>query len=156
MSHYQAVIEWARETGAGFTDHKYSRGHTWTFDGGAVVPASSSPHVVPLPGSVEANVDPEEAFIASLSSCHMLFYLSRCAGRGFVVDRYRDEADGEMGKRADGRVAMLRVVLRPRVTYSGRAPDRATEAAMHHESHERCFIANSVTTEVQTDLGPAA
>jgi organic hydroperoxide reductase OsmC/OhrA len=145
---YQAVIEWSRD-GACFTDNRYSRGHRWCFDGGVEVPASASPHVVPLPLSVAAAVDPEEAFVASLSSCHMLFFLSLAAKRGFVVDAYRDEAVGLMAKDGGGRLAMTRVTLRPGVRYGGeKRPTRAEEDALHHAAHEECFIARSVRTEV--------
>src|SRR5512147_2820667 len=111
MSLYTAVIAWER-SGAVFTDNRYSRGHRWLFDGGVEVPASSSPHVVPLPLSIEAAVDPEEAFVASLASCHMLWFLSIAAERGFVVDTYRDEAVGVLGKNASGKLMMTRVTLR--------------------------------------------
>ena len=119
MSRYMAVIEWSRD-GARFTDNRYSRAHRWRFDGGVEVPASASPQVVPLPMSVAAAVDPEEAFVASLSSCHMLFFLSLAAKRGFVVDDYRDEAGGVMAGDAGGRLAMTRVTLHPAVALRGR------------------------------------
>lgn len=147
MSEYTAVIRWERK-GEGFAEDEYSRGHSWSFDGGIEVPASASPHVVPLPRSVEAAVDPEEAFVASLASCHMLWFLSIARRRGFVVDRYRDEATGTLGRNAEGRLAMTRVVLRPRVAFAPDAPTIEEHEAMHHEAHERCFIASSVTTEV--------
>jgi organic hydroperoxide reductase OsmC/OhrA len=148
MSHYQAVVEWRRD-GARFTDNRYSRGHVWRFDGGVEVPASASPSVVPLPLSVAAAVDPEEAFVASLSSCHMLFFLSLAAKQGFVVDGYRDEAVGMMARSASGKLAMTRVTLHPAVNYGGdKRPSRAEEDALHHAAHEECFIANSVRTEV--------
>ncbi|HEU5468466.1 MAG TPA: OsmC family protein [Steroidobacteraceae bacterium] len=148
MGQYHAVIEWSRE-GARFTDNRYSRGHRWRFDGGVEVPASASPHVVPLPMSVAAAVDPEEAFVAALSSCHMLFFLSLAAKQGFIVDGYRDEAVGVMEKDASGRLAMTRVTLCPDVRYDGdKRPSRAEEDALHHASHEECFIARSVKTEV--------
>src|SRR5436305_6059705 len=111
MAEYKAVVEWSR-CGEKFTDNRYSRGHRWLFDGGVEVPASSSPHAVPVPLSVAAAVDPEEAFVASLSSCHMLWFLSIAAKRGFVVDSYRDEAVGVMAKDAAGKLAMTRVTLR--------------------------------------------
>lgn len=143
---------WQRN-GEPFTDNKYSRGHRWLFDGGLEVQASSSPHVVPLPYSVAENVDPEEAFVASLSSCHMLFFLAIAAKRGFVVDDYRDEAVGIMEKNADGKMAMTRVTLRPNVSFSGeRQPSREQLEKIHHQSHEQCFIANSVKTEVVTEI----
>jgi organic hydroperoxide reductase OsmC/OhrA len=151
MSEYRVAVHWQRE-GAAFTDNRYSRGHRWRFDGGVEVPASSSPHVVPPPYSVAAAVDPEEAFVASLSSCHMLWYLSIAAQRGFVVDDYRDEALGLMAKNAAGKLAMTVVTLRPAVRYGGpRQPTAAEAAAMHHEAHAECFIANSVTTDVRCE-----
>jgi organic hydroperoxide reductase OsmC/OhrA len=148
MGTHHATITWNR-AGAAFLDHRYSRGHTWTFDGGVDVPASSSPHVVPLPFSVEAAVDPEEAFVASLSSCHMLWFLALAAKAGYVVEQYRDSAEGLMGKDADGRMAMLDVTLRPKVTFTGTStPDTQALVQLHHQAHEACFIANSVKTRV--------
>ena len=148
MARYSATIRWQRGE-QHFTDNRYSRAHTWTFDGGIVVPGSSSPHVVPVPGSDPHAVDPEEAFVSSLSSCHMLWFLSIAAGRGFRVDDYADEALGTMARNAEGKLAMTRVVLRPRVVFSGDPrPGPADLAAMHHEAHAECFIANSVKTEV--------
>ncbi len=148
MSTYTATIRWSREGAEGFAKGQYSRAHEWAFDGGAVVPASASPHIVPKPWSDEAGVDPEEAFVASLSSCHMLFFLDFTRRAGFVVDAYADEAEGEMAKREDGRMWMSQVTLRPRVSWAGEAPDEAALAELHHKAHEACFIANSVTTEV--------
>jgi organic hydroperoxide reductase OsmC/OhrA len=151
VSSYQAVVEWGRN-GAKFTDNRYSRGHRWRFDGGVEVPASASPHVVPLPMSVQAAVDPEEALVASLSSCHMLFYLSIAARRGFVIDRYRDEAEGQMTKAEGGKLAMTRVTLHPDVQYGGgKKPTREEEDAMHHAAHDECFIARSVKTDVRCE-----
>ncbi len=144
-----AVVSWDRG-GAVFTDHRYSRGHRWQFDGGVEVPASASPRVVPLPMAVEAAVDPEEAFVASLSSCHMLWFLSIAAKRKLLVESYRDEAVGIMAKDADGRLAMTRVTLRPRAVFGGdRRPGRDEILAIHHEAHEECFIAASVKSEVR-------
>jgi organic hydroperoxide reductase OsmC/OhrA len=148
MSRCQAVIAWSRD-GARFTDNRYSRGHRWLFDGGVEVPASASPQVVPLPMSVAAAVDPEEAFVASLSSCHMLWFLSLAAQRGVVVDDYRDEAVGQMARDAGGKLAMTQVTLRPVVRYGGeKRPSAAEEDALHHAAHEECFIARSVRTLV--------
>jgi organic hydroperoxide reductase OsmC/OhrA len=148
---YSARIRWERGAAA-FTDRRYSRGHRWYFDGGVEVPASSSPQVVRLPFSVEQAVDPEEALVASLSSCHMLWFLSLAAGQGLRVDSYDDAATGLMGTNAAGRLAMLRVTLRPRVTFSGeRLPSRADIDSLHRRAHEECFIANSVTTEVRCE-----
>ena len=147
MTEFTATVHWTRD-GAAFTDGQYSRGHAWRFDGGAVVQGSSSPHSVPLPYSLESAVDPEEAFVAALASCHMLFFLSFAAKAGFVVDDYADAAVGLMAKNADGRMAMTRVTLHPTVRYAGRAPDRAAEVALHERSHRACYIANSVKSEV--------
>ena len=147
MSTYTATIRWSRK-GGDFARGQYSRAHEWAFDGGAVVPASASPDNVPPGTADEAGVDPEEAFIAALSSCHMLFFLDFARRAGFVVDEYVDEADGVLEKRADGQIAMTRVTLRPLVSWSGNAPDEAAIADLHHRAHEACFIANSVNTEV--------
>ena len=145
---YRARIHW-QCGGAVFTDNRYSRGHSWHFDAGVVVPASSSPHTVRVPLSVEAAVDPEEALVAALSSCHMLWFLSLAAAGRWRVDDYSDEALGEMGRNAAGKIAMLRVTLRPRVRFSGeRLPTRAEVLQLHERAHEECFIANSVTTVV--------
>ena len=151
MAHYVAEIHWSRGTQV-FSDQKYSRRHRWRFDGGIEVNASSSPHVVAPPYSAVDAVDPEEAFVASLSSCHMLWFLSIAARQGFVVDEYRDNAEGVMARNVSGKLAMTDVLLRPRVTYSGhRRPDPAQTEAMHHEAHESCFIANSVKTNVRCE-----
>jgi organic hydroperoxide reductase OsmC/OhrA len=146
MHRYTATVTWTRGT-APFTDLRYSRAHRWQFDGGLDVLASSSPQHVRIPLSDPAGVDPEEAFVAALSSCHLLTFLYIAAKRGFTVDAYADDAEGVMGENAQGRLAITRVVLRPRVTYVS-APDAATEAAMHHQAHEECYIANSVRTDV--------
>ena len=152
MSTYSSKVIWRRQPHEAFTDNRYSRAHAWQFDGGAEVPASSSPHIVPLPYSVEACVDPEEAFVASLSSCHMLFFLAIAAKRGFVVEEYRDSAQGQMCRDDEGKMAMTRVTLRPLVDFGAAQPSRAQLEEMHHEAHERCFIANSVKTQVVTEL----
>lgn len=148
MSTYTATVRWSRDRATDFAKGQYSRAHEWAFDGGAVVPASPSPHVVPAPWSDSAGVDPEEAFVASLSSCHMLFFIDFARRDRWVVDAYSDEAEGVLEKRADGKMAMTRVILRPEVTWDGNAPDTAAIADLHHRAHEACFIANSVNTEV--------
>lgn len=148
MATYSADILWQRGE-QDFASGRYSRRHLLRFDGGTEVPGSSSPHVVPLPWSDPAAVDPEEAFVASLSSCHMLWFLSIAARHGFCVDSYSDHATGEMRRNAGGKIAMTRVTLHPAVVFSGsRQPDRPALDALHHEAHEECFIANSVLTEV--------
>ena len=148
MAQHTATVAWQRFDAA-FTDNRYSRAHRWMFDGGATIPASSSPHVVPVPMSDPMGVDPEEAFVASLSSCHMLWFLSIAAGRGFVVDHYEDHAVGTMERDQSGRLAMTRVALRPSIAFSGaRLPTDDELREMHDEAHHSCFIANSVKTEV--------
>ena len=148
---YTAQLSWQREAHETFTDQRYSRAHTLRFDGGAEVRASSSPLSVPLPWSDAAGVDPEEMFVAALSSCHMLWFLSLAATRGHVVDRYTDAAVGVMARNAEGRTAMTLVTLRPTVAFADPAPDGEALAALHHAAHERCFIANSVKTEVRCE-----
>ncbi len=151
MAEYGAHVQWSRGD-ATFIDNRYSRAHAWQFDGGARVPASSSPHVVPLPWSDPAGVDPEEAFVASLSSCHMLWFLSLAARERWVVDRYEDQAVGVMARNAQGRMAMTVVTLRPQVSFApGSAPDADRLVALHHDAHDACFIANSVLTEVRCE-----
>jgi organic hydroperoxide reductase OsmC/OhrA len=135
---------------APFVDRRYSRAHTWRFDGGLEVPASSSPAIVPLPFSDPAGVDPEEAFVASLSSCHLLWFLDLAARAGLAVDRYEDDARGTLGKNAEGKLAMLEVVLRPRVQCTV-PPSREQLLALHHAAHEACFLANSVKTVVRVE-----
>ena len=153
MSEYNATISWQRGAHEPFVDQRYSRAHEWAFDGGVRVPASSSPHVVPLPYSVAENVDPEEAFVAALSSCHMLTFLWLAAKAGYLVERYRDEAVGIMAKNGLGRLAMTAVTLRPRVVFGGeREPTYDELAQLHHQAHEECFIANSVNTVVTTEI----
>jgi organic hydroperoxide reductase OsmC/OhrA len=151
MAHYTAGILWLRGD-QDFLDNRYSRRHLLRFDGGAEVAGSSSPHVVPVPGSDPSAVDPEEAFVASLASCHMLWFLSIAAKRGVRVDRYFDEAVGVMERGDRGRLWMSVVTLRPRVSFSGeRIPNFAEIEAMHHQAHEQCFIANSVKTDVRCE-----
>jgi organic hydroperoxide reductase OsmC/OhrA len=151
MAEHKSVIIWSRE-GAAFIDNRYSRSHRWLFDGGVEVPASSSPQVVPLPLSVAAAVDPEEAFVVSLSSCHMLWFLSIAAQRGYLVENYRDEAVGLMAKDVSGKQAMTRVTLHPEAHFGGdHRPTADDVVAMHHEAHENCFISRSVKTEVHCE-----
>lgn len=144
-----AEIAWARASGVKFTDGRYSRAHLWRFDGGVEVPASASPHIVPLPFASAENVDPEEALVAALSSCHMLTYLDIARRQGFVIDSYRDAATGRMERNEAGKIWVARVILHPQITYDGKAPDRATEESLHHRAHAECFIANSVKTEIE-------
>jgi organic hydroperoxide reductase OsmC/OhrA len=148
MSHeYKATVLWRRGD-AKFTDNRYSRGHVWKFDG-IEIPGSSAPSSVRLPYSVAEAVDPEEALVAAVSSCHMLFFLAFAAQGGFTVDRYEDAAVGVMTENERGKLFVSRVTLRPAVTFTGdRRPGEDDVAALHHRSHEECFIANSVKSEV--------
>jgi organic hydroperoxide reductase OsmC/OhrA len=152
MSAYSAAVGWRRKPEERFVDGRYSRAHEWAFDGGARIPASSSPHVVPLPLSDPGGVDPEEALVASLASCHMLFFLDFTRRAGFVVDSYADEAEGVMETGPDGRAWMARVTLRPRVVFSGaKRPRRAEVETLHHRAHDACYIANTVKSEVRVE-----
>jgi organic hydroperoxide reductase OsmC/OhrA len=149
MSHHAVTIHWARAEGEVFTDKRYHRRHVWHFDHGTDVIGSSSPSVVRPPYSDPAAVDPEEAFVASVSSCHMLWFLDFACRAGLRVDDYEDEAVGEVGDMGDGRFGFRRVTLQPRVRFGdGAAPDRATLDRLHEQSHEHCFIANSVKCEI--------
>src|SRR6266496_3085488 len=148
MSEHKATISWER-TSPDFLKGKYSREHTWTFDGGLTVAASASPSVVPLPYSNPANVDPEEAFVAAISSCHMLTYLFLAGRQGFQVDSYRDEAVGVVTKNEQGAQWVSAVTLNPKIVYSGeKLPGSVDVERLHHLAHEQCFIANSVKTRV--------
>jgi len=149
MAHeYRADVIWTRE-GAVFTDNRYSRGHVWRFDGGVEVPASSSPLSVKLPLSREDAVDPEEALVAAVSSCHMLFFLGFAAKAGFVVDKYEDAALGVMTKNEQGKLFVSKITLSPAITFSGSKRPSAQELdALHHHAHEECYVANSVRAEV--------
>ena len=151
MGHYKVEVFWERGDQA-FVDNRYSRRHVLCFDGGVQVPASSSPGVVPVPMSDASAVDPEEAFVASLSSCHMLWFLSLAAQRKLRVDSYFDAADGLLKKNAEGKLAMTRVTLRPKVAFSGdRTPTREELDQLHHQAHEECFLARSVKTEMRCE-----
>jgi organic hydroperoxide reductase OsmC/OhrA len=156
MSEHIAIIRWAHPT-SDFCTGKYSREHTWTFDGGATLPASPSPHVVPAPWSNPANIDPEEAFVASISSCHMLTYLWLASRAGFALSSYEDHAVGTMTKNEAGIPWVSRIKLRVRIAYDGaRHPTPEEEQALHHKAHEQCFIANSVKTEIVVESQPPA
>lgn len=151
MSECTATIKWQRDD-HDFVDDNYSRSHIWEFDGGVSVPASASPHIVPPPKSVAGNVDPEEAFVASLSSCHMLFFLAIAAKDGYVIDKYTDCVVGQLARNERGQFAMTKVTLRPRVAFSGdKRPTAEQRRKLHSQAHEQCFIANSVTTEVSIE-----
>lgn len=140
------VVVW-RSDGA-FASGKYSRAHEWRFDGGAVVQGSSSPSVVPMPQSDPSAVDPEEALLASASSCHMLWFLSLAHDAGFEVESYLDRAEAVLGKDDRGRVAITHILLRPDVRFAGGVPSAEQSADLHHEAHEKCFIANSLRSEI--------
>jgi organic hydroperoxide reductase OsmC/OhrA len=149
MSEYQARIRWSRQPDERFVDSRYSRAHSWEFDGGITVPASSAASSVPLPYSKAENVDPEEALVAAISSCHMLTFLYLAAKEKFVVDSYDDLALGAMTRNAKGRMAVTSVRLAPKIVFSGaKAPSGAEVDRLHHAAHDECFIANSVLTEI--------
>jgi organic hydroperoxide reductase OsmC/OhrA len=153
---HTATIHWEQPSAPNFIKGQFTREHTWTFDGGVVVPASPSPSLVPLPWSNAAGVDPEEAFVAALSSCHLLVFLYVASRQGFQVVSYHDEAIGEMGKNERGGVWVAKVTLRPVVKYAGeKLPTPEQEAQLHHVAHEQCFIANSVKTAVTVEPASA-
>ena len=154
MSVHTAIIEWALEPGADFAKGRYSRAHRLSFDGGVTALASASPSVVPLPWSDPAGVDPEELFVAALSSCHMLTFLDLARRAGFRINRYTDQAEGLMTKNDQGAHWVSTVTLRPDIVFDGPAPDAAALAALHDAAHHACFIANSVRTDVRVE--PAA
>src|SRR5258708_31826548 len=149
MAHqYRATVKWKRD-GSAFTDQRYSRGHSWTFDGGITVPGSSSPLSVRLPYSVAEAVDPEEALVAALSSCHMLTFLYVAAKQGFVVEAYADDAIGEMTKNEHGKFWVSKVTLHPEIIFAGEKRPTAEQLdELHHLAHEECYIANSVKSEI--------
>ena len=149
MSTYTAKISWRSDSPETFTRNRYTRGHTWSFDGGIEVPASSSPHAVRVPFSVEAAVDPEEGLVASVSSCHMLTFLWVAAKKGFRIDSYEDDAVGEMTEGLLGKQWVSKITLDPKIEWSGDTRPTAEEIAeMHHEAHEGCYIANSIKSEI--------
>jgi len=151
---FTVTVQWLRGD-AIFTDKKYSRAHTWTFDGGAVVKGSSSPHSVPLPYSDQSGVDPEEALVAALTSCHMLFFVGGAARDGWVIDSYTDNPVGIMEKNAAGKLYVSRITLHPKIVFSGdKQPTAAQIEALHHWSHEECYVANSIRAEVLIEPAP--
>jgi organic hydroperoxide reductase OsmC/OhrA len=148
MANYIANVQWSRGEQV-FVDNRYSRAHQIQFDGGVKLAASSSPHVVPVPYSDIAAVDPEEMFVASISSCHMLWFLSIAAKAGFIVDTYTDDAEGKMEKNFSNKLIMSQVILKPHAVFSGHQLPSVTDIIqMHHQAHDECFIANSVKTTV--------
>ena len=151
MSQYSVNVSWHRGD-APFVDKRYSRAHVWSFDGGAVVRASSSPEAVPVPYSDPSAVDPEEAFVAALASCHMLWFLSIAAKHGFCVQAYRDDAVGTMAANSQGKLCMAAVNLRPHAVFtSAKPPSREAVREMHEEAHQECYLANSVSTLLTTE-----
>lgn len=153
MSEHKATIRWIR-SGPDFLKGRYSREHIWSFDGGATVAASASPSVVPGPWSKAESVDPEEAYVASISSCHMLTFLWLASREGFVADSYHDDAVGVMTKNERGASWIGSVTLRPRIAWSGeKQPAPSDLGRLHHQAHEECFIANSIKTTVSVESG---
>ncbi len=157
MSEHKAIIHWKNPAGADFLKGRYSREHTWTFDGGTVVQASASPAVVPVPHANAAFVDPEEAFVASVSSCHMLTFVFLAGRKGFLVESYTDNAVGHVTKSEKGASWVSSIELMPMVIYGGaKLPTPAEEETLHHQAHEQCFIANSVRTQITVGKGSQA
>ena len=151
MTTFTAEIIWERGE-QDFLENHYSRKHVINFDGGLSIPASSSPHVVPMPMSDPFAADPEELFVASIANCHMLWFLSIASSKKFIVDRYQDNPAGVMQKNEQGNVAVTHCVLRPAVQFSGnQVPTKDEIVAMHDEAHHQCFIANSVTTKISCE-----
>lgn len=148
---YRATVSWKSREGEDFSKGRYSRAHEWRFDGGVSVAASASPGVVPAPFSREDAVDPEEAFIAAIASCHMLTFLDLARRAKVVVASYEDEAVGVVERIAPTKMAITRVTLKPRIAFAAAVPDAATLDALHHQAHELCFIANSVTTQIAVE-----
>ncbi|MEJ2492718.1 MAG: OsmC family protein [Ignavibacteriaceae bacterium] len=151
---YNVKIEWKKKEDEIFTDKKYSRAHKWTFDSGIELKASSSPHVVPLPYSDENAVDPEEAFVAAVSSCHMLSFLPLAADKNYIVKSYEDNAEGVLAKNKDGILSMTKITLKPKIVFIGdNIPTKEKLDEIHHKAHEQCFIANSVNTRISIVTG---
>lgn len=148
MSTYTATISWKTDSPESFTANKYTRGHEWSFDGGVTVPASSSPHAVRVPFSVEAAVDPEEALVASVSSCHMLTFLWLAAKAGFNVESYMDNAVGEMTATENGSQWVSKITLDPQIVWIGDEPSTEKLTELHRHAHEQCYIANSIKADV--------
>ena len=148
MATHNATIRWFASPGEDFAKGQYSRAHSWNFDGLTNVAASASPHIVPAPWSNAAAVDPEEAFVASVASCHMLFFLDFARRAGVIVTSYEDGAEGVMEKGGDGKVRITRITLKPRIVFGGDAPTQEMLDELHHKAHEACFIANSITSEI--------
>ncbi len=151
MAKHYATIRWFASPGEDFARGQYSRAHSWNFDGLTNVAASASPHIVPMPWANPNAVDPEEAFVASVSSCHMLFFLDFARRAGVVVTGYEDEAEGEMQQGSDGKMRITRVTLRPKIAFGGEEPGQAVIDELHHKAHEACFIANSITSEIMIE-----
>ena len=151
MPKHSAIVRWSNADPAAFREGHYSRAHEWRFDGGAVVPGSASPDVVKAPRSDAAAVDPEEAFLASISSCHMLWFLDLARHAGHAVTAYDDEATAALVRSADGKVRIEEVVLHPQVSFADPQPDAAAIDALHHSAHDKCFIANSVSATIRVE-----
>lgn len=153
MFEYNAIITWNRGSDEVFTDRKYNRKHEWEFDQGLKMDASPSEHIVPLPHADPSVIDPEQAFVAAVSSCHMLTFLDQCAQAGVCVDSYEDNAVGILKRVSRGKMAVTKVTLRVKASYCGKnIPDQKMLEDLHHKAHEFCFIANSVTTEIVTEI----
>ena len=151
MPHHTATVSWPNADADAFRQGHYSRAHEWRFDGGAVVPASASPDVVRAPWSDPAGVDPEEAFLASVSSCHMLWFLDLARQAEFAVASYEDEVEAALVRCDDGKIRITNIALHPRIAFADPQPDTAAIDRLHHEAHEKCFIANSIRAEISIE-----
>lgn len=152
MSTYTAKISWKSDSPETFTKNRYTRGHEWSFDGGVTVPASSSPHAVRVPFSIEAAVDPEEALVAAASSCHMLTFLWLAAAAGFNIESYEDNAAGDMTMGDDGKEWISKITLDPQIAWIGeKLPTAEDIARLHYEAHEKCYIANTIKSEITVE-----
>ena len=146
MSEHRATVEW--QLAGDFKYETYSRSHSIDFGRGVLMPGNAAAANIPASAPATPGADPEQQFVAAISSCHMLWFLHLACDRKFVVARYRDEASGVLAKDAEGREAMTRVILRPAVTFCGLAPSAEEHLKLHEKAHERCFIANSIKSEV--------
>ncbi len=151
MAQFKATVRW-QTSGDATSDGYYPTGHVWSFDGGAQIAASSAPHSMPPPYSVESAVDPEEAVVAAAASCHMLFFLYFAQKAGYRIETYRDDAVGVMARNDEGRMALTEITLKPQAHYGAPAPDREAERALHHRAHRACFIANSLKAHIEIML----
>ena len=143
----EVTVHWSSQADS-FSEGRYSRDHIWHSKKGWRIEASSSPDIVPIPYSNPTMIDPEEAFLASVSSCHMLWFIDLARRAGFRATDYVDHATGQMTSDSDGQCWISEISLAPRIIWVGPAPNRAKVEQLHAEAHQKCFIANSVKTAI--------